>query len=76
MEKTIKTIKRAKEIAKSIASGVFALWCWVGIIWACAFDGQQLGKWSLVMGVIVAVGAVLWYGCGVRNEWTKDDEEI
>lgn len=76
MEKTIKTIKRAKEIVTSVASEVFALWCWIGIIWACAFDSHQLGKWAMIMGVIVAVGAVLWYGCGVREKWTSDEEEI
>jgi hypothetical protein len=75
MEKTIKTIKVAKEIAKEIASAVFGIWCWVGIVWVCSFDAHQIGKWLCVLGVIVAVGAVLWFGCGVREKWTSEDEE-
>lgn len=75
MKKFIVSVRRFCRIAKrvfvNIATTIFGLDVLFGVAIACAFDPDNMKEWLSVMSVIVGVACVLWYWCGVKEEYDK-----
>jgi hypothetical protein len=71
MKKVIRFIKTTKEVMQSIALMVFGCWVWLFFAVVASFELEKIGEWCMLVGGMLCVGFVLFFGFGLKKKFAE-----